>query len=138
MCTVTFIPTTGGFHLTANRDEHISRSQALAPMKYVAGKNVLLYPSDTDKHGSWIAAKNNGDLAVLLNGAFIKHLPQPPYRKSRGLILKEIITAAMPERYFRSINLDAVEPFTIILFAGGNLYECRWDEEKKHIRLLNN
>jgi uncharacterized protein with NRDE domain len=73
MCTVTYIPTKMGYYLTSNRDEHESRSQAVPPEIYTDAKISLLYPRDVDKKGTWIAVKNNGDLAVLLNGAFVKH-----------------------------------------------------------------
>jgi hypothetical protein len=137
MCTVTYIPTKNGFHLTSNRDEHISRNQALAPQQYDAGKSKLLYPKDADKNGSWIAAKSNGDMVVLLNGAFIKHTIQPAYRKSRGLVLMDIINAEYPAHFYKAMNLEGIEPFTLVLYAAGSLYECRWDGEKKRIVSLD-
>ncbi len=132
MCTVTYIPGKEGFFLTSNRDEHITRGIALAPAIYTTGEAKLLYPKDPDKHGSWIAAKNNGDLVVLLNGAFVNHTKQKNYRKSRGLVLKEIIEAELPAHHYHTMDLDGVEPFTLILYTSGELYECRWDGEEKH------
>jgi hypothetical protein len=137
MCTVTYIPTKRGFHLTSNRDENVNRSQAVAPFEYESDKNKLLYPKDADKNGSWIAAKNNGDMVVLLNGAFVKHELKQLYRKSRGLVLMDIINAKQPAHYYNEMNLDDIEPFTLVLYADGTLYECRWDGEKKHIARLN-
>ncbi|SEW36099.1 Transport and Golgi organisation 2 [Chitinophaga sp. YR573] len=134
MCTVTFIPTTNGVHLTSNRDEHIGRSKAIIPKEY----NGLLYPKDTDKNGSWLAAKRNGDVVILLNGAFVKYQVKPAYRKSRGLILLDIIKDAHPEQCFMETDLDDIAPFTLILYVSGRLYECRWDGDKKHQRLLDN
>ena len=132
MCTVTYIPGKEGFFLTSNRDEHITRGIALAPAIYTTGNARLLYPKDPDKHGSWIAAKNNGDLVVLLNGAFVKHARQENYRKSRGLVLKEIIEAELPAYHYHSMDLEGVEPFTLILYTSGELYECRWDRSEEH------
>ena len=137
MCTVTYIPTRKGFYLTSNRDEHVNRGQAIYPKEYVSGNAKLLYPKDPDKNGSWIAAKNNGDVLVLLNGAFVKHTAQPNYRKSRGIILMEIINAESPIHFYNEMNLDEIEPFTLVLCAAGVLYECRWDGAKKHIAALN-
>lgn len=137
MCTVTYIPTQNGFHLTSNRDEHISRGHAIVPVEYDTPTGRLLYPKDPDKNGSWIAAKNNGDVVVLLNGAFVKHTVQPNYRKSRGLILMDIISSDEPAHFYNELNLDGIEPFTLVLYAGGKLYECRWDGEQKRIASLN-
>ena len=138
MCTVTYIPNQSGFHLTSSRDEHISRGKAIAPRKYRQGRNTLLYPKDSDKNGSWITAKSNGDLVVLLNGAFVKHQRQAEYKRSRGLVLMDIIEAENPVQFYQTMNLYGIEPFTIILYTAGNLYECRWDGGKRHIALLDN
>lgn len=138
MCTVTYFPTKNGFQLTSNRDEHVSRGQAVAPQLYKGDGHTLLYPKDADRHGSWIAAKNNGDVVVLLNGAFVKHTAMPPYKTSRGLVLMNIINAEDPYAAYKNNNLQGVEPFTLVLYAGGKLYECRWDGERKHIKLLDN
>jgi hypothetical protein len=137
MCTVTYIPTNDGFHLTSNRDEHISRGQAITPREYSGGKARLLYPKDPDKNGSWIMAKNNGDVVVLLNGAFDKHTRQISYRKSRGLVLMDIIRAEYPDQFYKVVDLNDIEPFTIVLYVAGKLYECRWDGVKKYITLLD-
>ncbi len=137
MCTVTYIPNQSGFHLTSNRDEHISRGKAIAPRKYRQGRNTLLYPKDSDKNGSWVTAKSNGDLVVLLNGAFVKHHRQAEYKRSRGLVLMDIIEAENPVQFYQTMNLYGIEPFTIILYTTGNLYECRWDGGKRHIALLD-
>ncbi|MCF6401783.1 NRDE family protein [Chitinophaga filiformis] len=137
MCTVTVIPTATGVYLTSNRDEHARRGRALRP-EYVYGEGyTLLFPKDPDAGGSWIALKDNGDAVVLLNGAFTKHLRQPPYRRSRGLILLDVIAAHDPERRFEETDLEGIEPFTLILFVRGNLWEHRWDGIKKHRLLLD-
>jgi hypothetical protein len=137
MCTVTYLPTKNGFQLTSNRDEHVNRGQAVAPRFYEGDNHTLLYPEDADRHGSWIAAKNNGDVVVLLNGAFVKHTAMPPYKTSRGLVLMDIINADDPFTAYKNSELEGVEPFTLVLHTFGILYECRWDGERKNIKLLN-
>jgi hypothetical protein len=137
MCTVTYVPTKNGFQLTSNRDENVNRGQAIAPRKYRNGNYTLLYPKDADRNGSWIATKNNGDTVVLLNGAFVKHTAMPPYQTSRGLVLMDIINAEDPYLFYQNSDLEGVEPFTIVLYTHCNLYECRWDGERKHIKLLD-
>jgi hypothetical protein len=137
MCTVTYIPSKDGFYLTSNRDEHISRGHALAPRVYSNGKGKLLFPKDPDKSGSWIAAKDNGDVAVLLNGGFVKHASQRRYRKSRGLVLLDIINAEFPELYCQSLDLADIEPFTLVLFTSGRLYEFCWDGGKMWMTAMN-
>jgi Transport and Golgi organisation 2 len=134
MCTVTYIPHKEGFFLTSSRDEKSIRQQALPPAIYAHIETGLVYPKDPDAGGTWIAMAENGNAAVLLNGAFKKHSTQPPYRKSRGKIFIAIIDNNHPLDYFTSVNLFNIEPFTIILIDNYKLYECRWDGAKKHVR----
>jgi len=137
MCTVTFIPTAEGFYLTSNRDESAARSLALPPRVYTGESAELIYPKDPDAGGSWIALKDKGEAAVLLNGAFVRHMRKPPYRKSRGLVFLEIMEASQPYDRFCEIGLDGIEPFTLVLFAGSRLWECRWDGSRKYVSDLD-
>lgn len=137
MCTVTYIPDRKGFYLTSNRDEQQRRGAAIPPREFKEEGYTLLYPQDADQHGSWIAAKNTGDVAVLLNGAFKKHNDQPIYRKSRGLILRDIISYEYPYVYFKDMYLEGIAPFTLVLCTDGKLYECRWDGTKKYTALMD-
>ncbi|WP_207512662.1 NRDE family protein [Longitalea luteola] len=135
MCTVTFIPVRDKLYITSNRDEKHWRSNALPPTIYPGQSGNLLFPKDGDAGGTWIAAHENGHAIVFLNGGFIRHTPQPPYRKSRGLILLDLLDASDPVERFREISLERIEPFTAVVWAG-QLFECRWDGEKKHMTQL--
>ncbi|GAA0537520.1 NRDE family protein [Chitinophaga japonensis] len=137
MCTVTFIPTAAGAYLTSNRDERPDRGQALHPEQYNVNGHMLLYPKDPEAGGTWIALKDNGDAAVLLNGAFIKHLHRPPYRRSRGLVLLDVIAETNPGRQFSAMDLEGIAPFTLVLVQQGRLWECRWDGFKKYSLALD-
>ncbi|MEP7108198.1 MAG: NRDE family protein [Ferruginibacter sp.] len=137
MCTVTFIRVDDSFFLTSNRDEKVQRSQALPPKVYQVNETALLYPKDADAGGTWIALKDNSTAGVLLNGAFTNHPPKPIYRRSRGLILIDILAVSNPLAWFSVISLEAIEPFTLILFQAFNLYECRWDGDKKYTKQLS-
>jgi hypothetical protein len=138
MCTVTFIPTADKFYLTSNRDEKSWRKQALPPRFYFHNDVQLIYPRDEDAGGTWIAANKNGNAAVLLNGAFEKHISMPPYRKSRGLVLLDVIKSRLPLKYFLNMDLQDIEPFTLVLFEDNNLCECRWDGDEKYFKQLEN
>ncbi|MFN8291060.1 MAG: NRDE family protein [Chitinophagaceae bacterium] len=137
MCTVTFIPSREKIFLTSNRDEKLSRPDAVAPACHRYGETMLLCPADAKSGGTWIALKENGDAAVLLNGAFVKHDMEKPYGRSRGLILLDIFTHQRPAWFYCRFDLAGIEPFTLILFENSCLYELRWDGEKKHMKQLN-
>lgn len=136
MCTVTFIPANDKYFISSNRDEKYNRMKAIAPAVYEINNKKLIFPKDANAGGSWIALHENGNAAVLLNGAFKKHIPMPPYRKSRGEILLNIIADKRPVSYFHQLDLSRIEPFTLVLCDKNNLYECRWDGEKKHYQQL--
>jgi hypothetical protein len=136
MCTVTFVPVNDRYFITSNRDEKMMRKPAIPPQCYPIKNTILLYPKDADAGGAWIAMNDKGNAAVLLNGAFIKHVSIHPYQRSRGLVLLDIISAALPIKYFFRLDLAAVEPFTLIILEQDSLYECRWDGSSKYGRQL--
>lgn len=137
MCTVTFIPSKDKVFITSNRDEKTIRQQAIPPQPYIINGVNILFPKDADAGGTWIAMKNNGHAAVLLNGGFVKHTANPPYARSRGLVFLDIAAAADAVAYYRNTNLENIEPFTSILYREEELFECRWDGSQKHIKQLS-
>ncbi|CAN5813450.1 NRDE family protein [soil metagenome] len=137
MCTVTFIPVKDKYFITSNRDEKKLRKEAVPPKAYLFGDAKILFPKDTDAGGTWVAMHENGNAVVLLNGGFVKHTPAPPYNKSRGIVLLEIISNGKPFEHFQQAMLAGIEPFTLVLLDNNNLYECRWDGQYKHTRHLD-
>lgn len=136
MCTVTFIPVKDKIFITSNRDEKKTRKSSLSPAFYsYNGTNNLLYPKDPEASGTWICLKENGDAAVLLNGAFFPH-SAGNFQISRGIKLLEIVAAPNPSRQFGKTSLWEVAPFTLIILESGSLYEFRWDGNEKFCRQL--
>ena len=132
MCTVTYIPTKDNIYLTSNRDEKSWRTDALTPAVYHFESGKMIFPKDGDAGGTWIAAHENGNIVIFLNGGLKAHKPTPPYRKSRGLVLLSILDHHAPYNCFLDINLNGIEPFTAIIRDNGALFECRWDGSEKH------
>jgi len=137
MCIVSFIPVKGKFFITSNRDEKLARKNAVIPGLFVHNGQKLFFPKDADAGGTWIVMKENGDAAVLLKGAFICHKAEPPYRLSRGIILLDIFSTERPSLTFTKINLQDIEPFTVVLLENNCLYEFRWDGNEKYCKQLN-
>lgn len=136
MCTVTYVPLKNSILLTSNRDEQIIREPALLPEKYQQKSGDILMPKDGKAGGTWMAMHNNGNSMVLLNGAFKKHIPNPPYRKSRGLIFLEIFDGNSPITIFNTIDLSNIEPFTLVIWQYNELIEARWDGKEKYVTPL--
>ncbi|HEY2649208.1 MAG TPA: NRDE family protein [Puia sp.] len=137
MCTVTFIPAGHHFFFTSSRDEMAGRPQAFLPEVYELNGYHLLFPKDPKGGGSWIAVNEQGHVAVLLNGAMNAHQPVASYRKSRGLILTDLISTESPAGAFEETDFNGIEPFTVILFENRNLYSGKWDGQMKWLESLN-
>lgn len=137
MCTVSFISSKEGCFITSNRDEHISRPMAMQPEEGTINSIKVLFPKDPQAGGTWFAINEFGVVAVLLNGAFVKHERKPSYAKSRGLVVLDVIASMEPESTLGKMDLTEVEPFTLVLFDGDGLTEFRWDGESRHRKTLN-
>lgn len=133
MCTVTFIPLKDRVLITSNRDEQLIREPAALPEAIEMTTGKILFPKDGRAGGTWVALHNNGNAMVLMNGAFKKHKHNPPYRKSRGLIFLDIFDTPDPVIAFEKIDLQGIEPFTIVIWAYATLTEARWDGRDKFI-----
>jgi hypothetical protein len=137
MCTVTYIPNNDSFFLTSNRDEKKVRLKAEQPQWYKFASGNLLFPKDGNAGGTWMALHENGNAMVLLNGAFVNHHYNPPYRKSRGLIFLDIFDHPQPVAAFELINLHKIEPFTLVISQAQQLVETRWDGQEKTINEID-
>lgn len=132
MCTVMFLPATTKVTLVSCRDEDPHRPAAAAPAMFVENNTKLLYPKDGAAGGTWIGVNEYGHVLVLLNGAFDNHVRQTFYLKSRGLIVKELMTSQYPIKYWNSMPLKQIEPFTLIIWANESLHQLVWDGSSKH------
>src|SRR5690349_21620573 len=137
MCTVTYIQAGNHFFFTSSRDELAGRPLALFPKVYEIRRCRVLFPKDPQRGGSWIAVNEYGDTGVILNGAIKAHEVQTSYRKSRGLILLDLISSSSPADAFEETDFDDIEPFTVILFENKNLYVGKWDGQMKWLEPLN-
>ncbi|WP_343695686.1 NRDE family protein [Flavobacterium sp.] len=137
MCTVSFVNNNGVAIITSNRDEKVIRAGAIVPRNYSHNGKKIMYPKDSKAGGTWFAVDENGTVVVLLNGGIIKHTPVLPYRKSRGLIVLDIIENDSPKDFWKQINLENIEPFTLVLYQQKRLYELIWDGFSKRTTKLD-
>lgn len=137
MCTVSFVRVKEDLIITSSRDEKTSRKTAVLPQVYSYKEQKLFFPKDSNAGGTWIVIKENGDAAVLLNGAATPHVYEPPYRLSRGIVLLDIIAEEKPSAAFMDTDLQGIEPFTLVLVENNCLYESRWDGRERSCKQLN-
>ncbi len=137
MCTVTYIPyQKHGFVLTSSRDEKIERLSEAKIVESRIEASTFIYPQEPESKGTWIGCSSRGIVGCLLNGAFKLYERKPPYRKSRGLILLEILKSFGSRKTMVPEFFENIEPFTIILVKFYNqiryVQELRWDGKNIH------
>ncbi len=138
MCTVSVVPIKNGRVFTFSRDEKPERYTPHFITNRKLGHKEIYYAEDSKAGGTWFSADSAGNAAMLFNGAFKKHEKQEAYRKSRGVILLELISAQNMLEFYKEENLEGVEPFSILLFESDELFRLTWDNAVKHITPLFN
>lgn len=139
MCTVTYLPLgNSNFILTSNRDETPLRKTI--PLETYKENGVeLTYPKDALAGGTWIGTSTKNRLVCLLNGGFTNHIRNQYYKMSRGIIVKNILSADNGVAYINNFDFMGIEPFTLILVDYHlqlEAYELVWDGNKKHLTKL--
>lgn len=139
MCTVTYLPLgNNNFILTSNRDETPLR-KTISPKDYVENGVTLTYPKDELAGGTWIGLSERKRLVCLLNGGFVIHKREAPYKMSRGVIVKKILATENAVLFINDFNFEGIEPFTLVLVDWKkelNTYELVWDGTTKHFKKL--
>ena len=144
MCTVTYIPISkNSFILTSSRDVPFIRKKALFPKRYLDKNVEIVYPKDKKAGGTWIGYSSKKRLICLLNGGFENHYStiksNTKYRKSRGLIVLDLLKENEINTALSKIDLNQIEPFTLVIVDWNeklNLMEFVWDGKTKHIKKL--
>ncbi len=141
MCTVTYLPLdNNNYIITSNRDEQVIR-KTIFPYFFEESNFTLLGPRDEKAGGTWIATSNQNMTACLLNGAFIKHVPKPPYRQSRGKVVTDVFQYKNVHEFTTNYDFSGIENFTLVLAYNNQetpeLYELRWDGEVLHQKELD-
>lgn len=132
MCTVIYIPSESGAYMCSVRDENPMRERAHFPKKITEKQAAFWAPIDPKGGGTWWTMNETGDLTILLNGAFHNHLPNTrSYRKSRGLIVIELSQEANFKNAWENLDLNDIEPFTLVHKSTDKLIECRWNGTNK-------
>lgn len=136
MCTVSFIGTNPGFIITSNRDEKQVRA-ARRPEVYVRNNKTFIFPADPQSGGTWIAMREDGYAACLLNGAIEKHTPAGNYAKSRGVVLLELLEEEDPAMALNHYSFCGIEPFTLLLAGPEAVELMRWNSREKYFQSVN-
>lgn len=123
MCTLTVVPSIGGFRVAVNRDAQLLRPAAQPPVTYRIGGVLATFPVDPVGRGTWVAANEAGLVLALLNRHPSALLgPAEPGdkaagRQSRGEIIPRFIGArrlATLRDELSKLNLTRYAPFQLV------------------------
>lgn len=112
MCIISLVLSESKAILSFNRDEDNQRP--FSDPEYQNGGSVFC-PLDLVSGGTWIGA-NQTNIMCIQNGADTKHIRNPPYDKSRGLILLELLMKKDRDEVFAQLKNLKIEPFSIFNF----------------------
>jgi len=128
MCTFTYVPLNeGGCIISTNRDESTARLAALEPKGYNINHHHYFFPKDPKAGGTWIATTVEYTVC-LLNGGLAKHHKKDSYKKSRGLVMLEIMEGLIKGDInpLNPLYLQGIEPFTLFIYRHVNPIFCKW------------
>ena len=137
MCTVVFIPKNNKLIFASLRDESPVRQRAISPEIFNSNDLEFLAPQDSFAGGTWLGVNDRKNVIILLNGGFENHKRADHYRKSRGLIVMELLASETPAIDWVLIDLKDIEPFTLLVWSCEMLFQFVWDGSKKHSFKLN-
>ncbi len=141
MCTLTFASMEDGYLVGMNRDELFTRPVALPPKVSERSGIEMVYPREPSG-GTWIACNGNGNLLALLNWNGGESSYSGEKRKSRGLVIPELIgltDLSAADSHFHQMNLDGLFPFRLVGVFRSEMVikEWRWDGTAKQFLRLS-
>lgn len=133
MCTVTLIARRTGYVLGMNRDEQLTRAQALPPAWQRCGSRYALFPAEPGG-GTWVGVNDAGITLALINWYSVTaRAARRPI--SRGEIVRLALPAAGPacvDAALAAAPLRRVAPFRLIgVFPSSqSVIEWRWNLDR--------
>jgi hypothetical protein len=148
MCTVSILraPFVDGpeglrWRVAFNRDERLTRGEALLPRAHRHEHVTALYPVDAEGGGTWIAATGAGLVFALLNetdacgsvaqgfSPALEGRPEGLRSTSRGLVVTRLVSSRSIEEAQSRLGESPVEkcrPFRLLVVGEAGLLEAVW------------
>ncbi|MEW6321120.1 MAG: NRDE family protein [Acidobacteriota bacterium] len=134
MCTVSFVhtPERSGFRLMVNRDERRTRPTAGPPMERRQGGVRVVWPTDPESGGTWVAVNDAGLVFALLNRTDGSSTA-PAGVRSRGLVIPQLADArSLGQALERWADLPLTDyaPFRLVIATAGHYACVGWRRER--------
>jgi hypothetical protein len=131
MCTLTFVPAKDGYIAGMNRDEKLTRPQAIPPKRIDLPGTIAIYPHESSG-GTWIGCNGHGNLLALLNWNAVEQSLDGGRLRSRGVLIPKLIGGddlADTEARYAQLDLNGILPFRLVgaFLKESVIAEWRWD-----------
>ncbi|MBS7332731.1 MAG: NRDE family protein [Weeksellaceae bacterium] len=139
MCIISFFKENNQVLLTHNRDESISRKASLHVEKRIWEGKSYYAPVDQEKQGTWIFY-NEDYIACLLNGGKVAPTcTRSDYKRSRGLVLLDVMKYPNVEEFVDKEDFNDIAPFTMLIYnvKNKNIHVLFWDEKQLEVNDLS-
>jgi len=137
MSIVTYFKRKEKIILTLYRDETEVNSMTIHPKIYFKKRKKTFYPKDIKTGGTWFVIDEFGNAIVLLNDTLQKNNEKNGDRKSRGVVVIELIESEKILESWKILDLLHVEPFTLIVYTNKKLYKLQWNAISKSLIQLD-
>jgi hypothetical protein len=134
MCTVTVVPHEKGIRLMCNRDERRSRPAALPPQVHALGGRLAVFPVDPQGGGSWIGVNDAGIVVTVLNVSGLSHTPRKEPKRSRGLIVREMLRCGSLSHVLEtaaSLDVGLFDLFRLVVAHGSTVVDATTDDVRR-------
>lgn len=139
MCIISFYKIKDQILLTHSRDESVFRKSSLEIEERIWANEKYFAPIDQEKQGTWIFYSQKF-VACILNGGKTKpNFFRDKYKKSRGIVLLDLMKYNSVEEYIEKENFEGIAPFTIFVYERitEKIFLLFWDENTLEVKDLS-
>lgn len=139
MCIISFYKDNNQVLLTHNRDESITRIASSTVEERLWDGRTYFAPVDQEKSGTWIFY-NQDYIACILNGGKEKSQNlRTEYKKSRGLVLLDVMKYKDVDEFVKKYDFEDIAPFTMLVHQLNNKKTLMlfWNEKQLEIKDLS-
>lgn len=105
--------------IAANRDELYARPTRPVERIGVAHGSPIIGGVDEQSGGTWLAVRADARFAAVTNQRALA--TQPPGLRSRGHVVRDLVTASDPEAYLRALDPGAYASMNLVFGAPGRV-----------------
>lgn len=138
MCTLAWDNSAGRLWVVFNRDEQRTRAPSTGVRWHPGTHAPFACATDPEGGGTWFAASTAGFAVALLNHHPAVHQPDPQSRRSRGLLVTDLVNARSPRdglTRLKGMDLRAYAPFHLFFLSPEAVAGMTWDGSEVSIRL---